>query len=89
MSPPDLKSVETRNAYRAELRGVAGSWRFVGLIVVCLGAIGLLWNNSQGRAVFSTAAGLVSLALLAAGWAILAVAIWKRTAYHRRRMADG
>jgi uncharacterized membrane protein len=89
VTPPDLTSKEARRAYRVELHGVAAGWRFIGLIVVCLGVIGVLWNNSQGRPVFTTAVGAGSFALLVTGWIILAVAIFKRSAYHRRRMADG
>lgn len=86
MTRPDLARPEGRRAYAAELRGVARGWRYTGLGLVTLGAIGLV---AVARTDAPWGAGLLGPATIAAlvvGWAIIIVAIVKRTRYHRRRM---
>jgi uncharacterized membrane protein HdeD (DUF308 family) len=86
MSRPDLSSDEAVAAYKAEMRAVGRKQRFAGLICVVLGAI-LVWSVGQAGA-----AGPVVLwvgyALLAFGWVLMLAAIFMRTRYHRRRMAE-
>ncbi|MFO1019002.1 MAG: hypothetical protein U1E03_15505 [Hyphomonadaceae bacterium] len=86
-SPPDLSTQQGRDAYRAELRGVARLTRLLGFIVVVAGA-GLLIvaKSAGGQPAWALNAGWV---LLGAGWLVLAWAMVQRTLYNRRRMAGG
>jgi hypothetical protein len=88
MSRPNLNTPNGRDAYRAELRKVAIGWRAAGLATVALGAAGLIFTRPRGEAVWG-ATGIGSIAVLAVGWTIVAIAVFKRTQYHRRRMAGG
>lgn len=87
MARPDLETIEGRRAYAAELRGVARPWRYSGLGLVTLGAAGIVATARADAPFLSSAVGLGTIAVLAAGWVIVIVAIVKRTRYHRRRMA--
>ncbi|MGV9006512.1 MAG: hypothetical protein ACOH1H_07215 [Brevundimonas sp.] len=86
MSRPDLNSDEAILAYRAEVRAVGRTPRFAGLACVVLGAI-LVWSVGQAGAA-GPAVQWVGYALLAGGWALMLAAIFMRTRYHRRRMAE-
>ncbi|MBU2117743.1 MAG: hypothetical protein KJ954_09100 [Alphaproteobacteria bacterium] len=86
MSRPDLNSDEAVAAYRAEMRAVGRKPRFAGLACVVLGAI-LVWSVSQAGAA-GPALQLAGYGLLAIGWVLMLAAIFMRTRYHRRRMAE-
>jgi uncharacterized membrane protein len=88
MSKPDLSNEEALAAYRAELRRVWLVPRLAGLAMVAFATLAMVWNKSQGHP-WTSPMGLVSLALLAAGWVLLGVVIVKRSAYHRRRISGG
>ncbi|KQW83648.1 hypothetical protein [Brevundimonas sp. Root1279] len=86
MTRPDLSDEAAIAKYRAELRAVARAPRLAGFAFVILGAIAVWGSNVLG------AAGQVVLwigyAALAVGWALMLAAIFMRTRYHRRRMAE-
>ena len=84
---PDLATPEGRRAYTAELRGVARGWRYTGLGLVTLGAIGLVAVARTDAPWGAGVLGPATIGALVAGWAIIIVAIVKRTRYHRRRIA--
>lgn len=87
MARPDLETAAGRRAYAAELGGVARGWRYAGLGLVALGAAGLVQVARTDAPWDEGLLGPATLAALALGWALLIVAIVKRTRYHRRRMA--
>ena len=86
MTRPDLSDDEAVARYRAELRAVGRNQRLAGFALVILGAIAV-WTG-----VYAGAAGptiqWAGNAALAAGWALMLAAIFLRTRYHRRRMAE-
>ncbi|WP_417232086.1 hypothetical protein [Brevundimonas sp.] len=86
MSRPDLSSDPAIAAYKAEMRAVGRKQRFAGLACVVLGAV-LVWSvgpaGAAGPMVQWTGYGL-----LAVGWVLMLAAIFMRTRYHRRRMAE-
>lgn len=86
MSRPDLSSDEAIAAYKVEMRAVGRKQRFAGLGLVLVGAI-LTWSASQAGA-NGPAVQWAGYALLAAGWVLMLSAIFMRTRYHRRRMAE-
>jgi uncharacterized membrane protein YdfJ with MMPL/SSD domain len=85
MAAPDLKTAEGVRAYRAELFTVARAWRWSGLVLVTLGAIGLVavakFDLSWGSPL-----GLGTLLALLIGWPLIVVGIILRTVYHKRRL---
>lgn len=84
---PDLSDPAAREAYRGELRRLARGPRWFGLLLVALGAGGLVYAQTQ-----SLHGGLLRPAAwtaLAAGWTILIAVIVYRTRYHKARMAEG
>ena len=86
MTRPDLTDDANIAQYRAELRAVGRNQRLAGFALVILGAIAV-WAASYTGA----AAGSVQwagYAALAVGWALMLAAIFLRTRYHRRRMAE-
>jgi UDP-N-acetylmuramyl pentapeptide phosphotransferase/UDP-N-acetylglucosamine-1-phosphate transferase len=85
---PDLSTREAVDAYRAELRRVGLVPRMIGLGMVAASVLLLLLNKNQGHT-WNSPLGVLSLALLAAGWVLLVVVIVKRSAYHRRRISGG
>lgn len=86
MTPPDLSSDEAIVRYRAELRMVGRSQRLAGFALVVLGAIAV-WGASYAGAA-GPAVQWAGYAGLAVGWALMLAAIFLRTRYHRRRMAE-
>jgi hypothetical protein len=82
----DARTDEKVAAYRAEIRAVGRNQRLAGFGLVLLGAI-LVWGATRagGLSEFVQMAGY---AALAAGWALMLAAIFLRTRYHRRRMAE-
>lgn len=87
MTRPDLATPEGRRAYAAELGGVARGWRYSGLGLVTLGAIGIVAVAKTDAPWGAGVLGPATIAALVLGGAIVIVAIVKRTRYHRRRMA--
>jgi hypothetical protein len=85
---PDLSTPEGRAAWRRELRGVALPWRVAGMAMVVIGAIGLFWFGRGPERATDSDGGLVSLALIGAGWVVLVAAIVKRSLYNKARMSD-
>lgn len=83
---PRLDTPEGRDAYRRELRTVARSWRLAGLAFIILGAgLGAVHRFTDiATPEWTTHAVFI---LIVAGWALMMVAIFKRTLYHRRRYA--
>jgi cation transporter-like permease len=83
---PDLQADDQVAAYRAEIRAVGRTQRLAGFGLVLLGAV-LVWGATRagGLAEVVQMAGYASLA---AGWALMLTAIFLRTRYHRRRMAE-
>jgi hypothetical protein len=88
MAKPDLTTPEGKRAYAAELMLVARPWRYGGLLMVCVATALLLWVRFHDMDAFRTVPGLIGVALMVAGWAILIWVIATRSAYHRRRMAE-
>lgn len=82
----DARTDEQIAAYRAEIRAVGRTQRLAGFGLVLLGAV-LVWaaTRAGGLAEVVQMAGYASLA---AGWALMLTAIFLRTRYHRRRMAE-
>jgi len=87
MSRPDLATPEGVGAYRAELRAIARPWRYFGLAIVLLGTAAMVHVAYTAHDVLGTRHGQASIAVIAFGWALLIVAMVKRTRYHRRRLA--
>ena len=75
--PPNLDDKVEREAYRRELRGVAVGWRVGGLLL--LAAAGLVaWKRPDFAGAW--------IGLLMVAVAMIAIAIVKRSRYHRRRI---
>lgn len=87
MARPDLSTPEGRAAYSQELRRVAIEWRVSGIVLLAVGGFTLARTLGAGSALTS-GSGLAGIAIIALGVAVSATAIAKRTAYHRRRMAE-
>lgn len=85
MSKPDLSTPDGRKAYRAELFTVARGWRWTGLTLVVLSAIGMVLK-AQHHMSWTSPLGAATIACLVVGWALVAVGIVTRTRYHKRRM---
>ena len=86
MSRPDLIDDAKVAAYRAELRTVGRNQRLAGFALVVAGAIAVWGAGSAGAA--GPAVQWAGYAGLAVGWALMLAAIFLRTRYHRRRMAE-
>jgi hypothetical protein len=87
MTAPNLATEEGRAAYRAELKRVAWPLRLGGLVLI-VGAAALILAAREGwigALELATNAGYVMLGL---GWALFIAAIFVRTRYHKRRMAE-
>jgi hypothetical protein len=87
MTAPDLATEEGRATYRAELKRVAWPLRLGGLVLI-VGAAALILAAREGwigAFELATNAGYVMLGL---GWALFIAAIFVRTRYHKRRMAE-
>ncbi|WP_339914460.1 hypothetical protein [uncultured Brevundimonas sp.] len=86
MSRPDVNAPEAVAAYRAEMRAVGRKQRLAGFGCVLVGAV-LVWVSTQAGAA-APAVQWTGYGLLAVGWALMLAAIFMRTRYHRRRMAE-
>jgi hypothetical protein len=86
MARPDLATPEGRKAYGAELRGIARPWRYVGFTIVILGTAAMIFVARTTHELLGSKEGQASIAAIAFGWALLVVAIVKRTRYNGRRM---
>lgn len=86
MTPADAQTAEKVAAYRAEVRAVGRTQRLAGFGLVLLGAV-LVWGATRAGGL-AQALQLAGYASLAAGWALMLAAIFLRTRYHRRRMAE-
>ena len=84
MARPDLDTPEGRAAYRSELRKVGLKLRFAGFALIVVAAIVMLTIGESNKSAMTVAYGM-----LAAGWALFITAIFQRTRYHKRRMAEG
>ena len=73
-------------AYRAELRTVGRTPRLAGFGLVLLGAI-LVWAASRAGD-FGPTVQMAGYVALGGGWALMLAAIFLRTRYHRRRLAE-
>lgn len=83
-TPPDLSTIEGREADRAELRAGGRMTRFIGFVVVIAGAGALITAKSaQAPPEWLLNTGW---ALLVSGWLVLGYAFVQRTLYHRRRI---
>jgi len=83
---PDLSDDEAVARYRAELRVVGRNPRLAGFALVILGAVAVWAAGYAGAA--APAVQWAGYAALAFGWALMLAAIFLRTRYHRRRMAE-
>jgi hypothetical protein len=88
LSLPDLDTEDGRAAYRKELRRVALPMRFAGLGLIVLGAAWALMVR-YGVLGLTNETMIVAYSALALGWALVLAAIWTRTQYHKRRLAQG
>lgn len=71
------------DTYLAELRAVGRPLRIAGLVAVLIGA-GLVLAARQGYAPrLAVEAGYAALGV---GWVLFLAAIWRRTAWRRRRL---
>ncbi len=86
MSRPDLTEAAKIAEYRAELRSVGRNQRLAGFALVILGAIAVWGSSYTGGA--AEAVQWLGYGALAFGWALMLAAIFLRTRYHRRRMAE-
>lgn len=86
MTGSDPRTDAAMAHYRAELRAVGRTQRLAGFGLVLLGAI-LVWAAARAGGL-AEAVQMVGYASLAAGWALMLAAIFLRTRYHRRRMAE-
>ncbi|KAF0187260.1 MAG: hypothetical protein FD160_18 [Caulobacteraceae bacterium] len=84
--PPRFDTAEGRDAYNRELRAVAGPWRLAGLALILAGA-GLGATDRYTEMSLPAWTTQAVFALIVAGWALMMFAIFKRTMYHRRRLA--
>jgi hypothetical protein len=82
---PNLETPEGRRAYGAELARVARGWRWAGLAIVVLGAVGLVLSAKYDQP-WGSPLGLATIAALVVGWGLAIVGIVKRTRYHGQRM---
>jgi len=83
---PELSDDEAVARYRAELRAVGRKQRLAGFALVILGAVAVWTGVYAGPA--GPAIQWAGYAALAGGWALMLAAIFLRTRYHRRRMAE-
>jgi hypothetical protein len=86
MARPDLSTPEGKARYRAELMAIGRPWRILGLLMVAAALAGILIVRMQGEALLGTGLGILSVALMVLGWALLFFVIAKRTRHHRQRM---
>jgi drug/metabolite transporter (DMT)-like permease len=77
---PDLTDQLQRRAYRQELRSLHRPWRWLGMGIV-LAAVITLFARGGGF-------DLLSLSMLAIGWAVLVGVIIARSRYHKARMDE-
>jgi len=85
MARPDLGTTEGLSAYRAELRGVGKPLRLGAFALVIIGAlvvVAAIWLPIPHALIN---AGYVALGI---GWILMVAAVFIRTRYHRRRMAE-
>lgn len=85
MAGPDLRTPEGLRAYRAELRTVARGWRWTGLAIVTLAAVGF-YLTAKWDLAWGSPLGLATIAGLVVGWGLAIVGMVKRMRYHRWRM---
>jgi len=85
MTRPDLSDDARLAEYRAELRTVGRNQRLAGFALVILGAVAVYLAPHGG---VGPAVQWGGYAALAFGWALMLAAIFLRTRYHRRRMAE-
>lgn len=83
---PDFATQAGRDAYNRELRTVATPWRLAGLCLILAG-VGLGVTDRYTHIAMPAWTTHAVFALIVAGWALMMVAIFKRTMYHRRRLA--
>lgn len=83
--PPKVDTPEARDDYRRELRRVEQPLRLTGLGIVVAGALLAIVSRTSGWR--PEGIDVVILATLGAGWLILFYVIYRRSQYHRRRMA--
>lgn len=88
MARPDFETEQGRTAYRAELRRVGWKLRWGGLAFIILGAIWVLLARDGGSEL-AQQTGVGAYVCLGVGWMLYLAAIFQRTRYHRRRMAEG
>ena len=86
MTKPDLSDDAKIAEYRAELRAVGRNQRLAGFALVILGAIAVWGSGPAGAA--RPLLQWIGYGALAFGWALMLGAIFMRTRYHRRRMAE-
>ncbi len=86
MTQNERSSDEALATYRAEIRAVGRTQRLAGFGLVLLGAVMVYASQKAGDAAQTVLWS--GYAALAAGWALMLVAIFLRTRYHRRRMRE-
>ena len=86
MSAPDLQTPEGRLGYRAELARVARGWRWTGLAIVTLAAVGYVAAAKYDQPLLGSPLGLATVAGLVVGWGLAITGMVKRIRYHARRM---
>ncbi|PZO04049.1 MAG: hypothetical protein DCF28_06435 [Alphaproteobacteria bacterium] len=86
MADHDPQADQALATYRAEIRAVGRQQRLAGFGLVLLGAVMVYASQKAGGAGEAVLWG--GYAALAAGWALMLVAIFLRTRYHRRRMRE-
>lgn len=88
MARPDFETEQGRAEYRRELRRVGWQFRAGGLVMIVVAALVVIGasRNLWGLNESLVTVGYVMLGL---GWVLYLAAIFQRTRYHRRRMAEG
>jgi len=85
MARPDLSTSEGLTAYRAELRGVAQPMRLAAFALVLIGAAVVVAGVWMDVPAWAINGGYIALGI---GWIMMVAAVFMRTRYHRRRMAE-
>ncbi|HYI48844.1 MAG TPA: hypothetical protein VEX35_10310 [Allosphingosinicella sp.] len=83
---PNLDDPAAREAYRRELRRLARVPRWMGFVLVALGAGGLIYAQSRG--IVSGPLRPIAWAAIAVGWLNLIAAMIYRTRYHKARIGE-
>jgi drug/metabolite transporter (DMT)-like permease len=78
---------EALEAYRARVASTTYWLRWAGVALI-IGGLACVVGNIQRSGQHGTSLEYAGIALTVAGWVLIAVAYWRRSAYSRRRMGN-